>query len=94
MIDMSHVKAAFERSSLMKTHSVKKEVKIFEDKASDEAFKKIEQSHDRVCFKLTHVSQLSCSERKKAMASFSFLVQKKSEEIKERAVANESQQRS
>ena len=89
-IDMSHVKAAFERSSLMKTYFIKKEVKMFEDKALNGAFKKMKQLHDRVCFKLTHVSQLSYSERKKAIASFSFSVQKKSEEIKERAVANDS----
>ena len=43
------------------------------DKAFDKAHKKIKQSHHRVCFKLTHVSKLSYSERKKALASLSFL---------------------
>ena len=94
MIDVLHVKAAFKGLSSLKTHFIKKEVKIFKDEASKRAFKKIKQLHDRVCFKLIHVSQLSYSKRKKAIASFLFLVQKKSEEIKERAVANESQQRS
>ena len=76
-VNMSHVKAAFKGLSLMKTHSVKKEVKIFENKALNEAFKKMKQLHDRVCFKLMHVLQLSHSKRKKAIASFSFSVQKK-----------------
>ena len=53
----------------------------------------MKQLHDRICFRPINTNSLTPEERKRALESLLFLVEKKSGEVKARTVANGSAQR-
>ena len=67
-------------------------IKKFGDKGHDAAFKEVEQLHKRQAFELMDVNSLTPQERKRALESLTFLVQKRCGRIKARACANGSKQ--
>jgi hypothetical protein len=80
-------------NSFVETFSLKKGLKHFGDKGYDAAFGEIKQLHDRVVFQPKHIKDLTQQEKKRAMESLIFLVEKKDGRIKARACANGSTQR-
>ena len=79
--------------SFMETYNLKKGVMKFGEKGSQAAYKEMKQLHDRVCFKPINTNTLTPTERKRALESLLFLVEKKTGEVKARTVANGSVQR-
>ena len=75
------------------TYSLKKGLKEFGKKGYDAAFGEIKQLHDRVVFRPVNVSDLSPQEKKRALESLIFLVEKRDGRVKGRACANGSTQR-
>ena len=55
--------------------------------------KEMQQLHDRVCFEPVKLENLTLIEKKRALESLIFLVEKKSGEVKARTCANGSIQR-
>ena len=79
--------------AFLETYSLKKGLKQFGKNGYDAALGEIKQLHDRVAFKPIDVKELSEQEKKRAMESLIFLVEKKDGRIKGRACANGSTQR-
>jgi Reverse transcriptase (RNA-dependent DNA polymerase) len=79
--------------SFLETYSLKKGLKHFGAKGYDAAFGEIKQLHDRVAFKPIHIKDLTQQEKKRAMESLIFLVEKRDGRVKARACANGSTQR-
>ena len=79
----------------MVTHSLQRGIKKFQTRGYDAALKEIEQLpvHQRDCWKPIKLSTMKESEKKKALKSLIFLVEKKSGKIKARHFANGSKQR-
>ena len=73
--------------------SPQKGLKKFGKKGFDSALNEMKQLHDRDCWKPIKLTDLSQSEKKKALESLMFLVEKKSGKIKARHCANGSEQR-
>ena len=63
--------------SFVQTHSLKRGLKVFGKRGKEAAHKEMKQPHDRLCFKPIDVSTLTPLERKRAMESLMFLVEKK-----------------
>ena len=76
------------------TYSLQKGLKKFGRAGFDSAKSEMQQLHDRDCWKPISVHSMSSSEKKKALESLIFLVEKKSGKIKSRHCANGSKQRS
>ena len=72
---------------------MQKGLKKFKAKGFDAAKGEMKQLHDRLCWQPIDVSSMSASERKKALESLMFLVEKKDGKIKARHCANGSKQR-
>jgi Reverse transcriptase (RNA-dependent DNA polymerase) len=79
--------------SFATTFSLKKGLKKFGKKGYDAAFGEIKQLHDRIVFQPINVNNLSPLERKRALESLIFLVEKRDGRIKGRYCANGSTQR-
>ena len=81
-------------NSFLTTYSFKKGLKKFGQDGFNSAMKEMGQLHNRDCWKPIDPSTITPTERKKALQSLIFLVQKKSGVIKSRHCANGSVQRS
>ena len=77
----------------IQTYSLSKGIKKFGKQGWDAAFKEMKQLNDREVFEPIDVSKLSTMDKKKALESLIFLVQKKDDTIKGRTCANGSTQR-
>ena len=75
------------------TYSLQKGIKKFGRTGFDSAKGEMQQLHDRECWQPIKVETMSSSEKKKALESLIFLVEKKSGTIKARHCANGSKQR-
>ena len=81
-------------TSLLTQYSFKKGIQKFKQAGVDSAIKEMRQLHDRDCWNPIDPTTLKPTERKKAMESLIFLIQKKvTNEIKSRHCANGSIQR-
>jgi hypothetical protein len=74
--------------AFLETYSLKKGLKNFVQKGYDAALGEIKQLHDRVVFKPMHVNELLQQEKKRAMESLIFLVEKRDGRVNARACAN------
>ena len=78
---------------MIQTYSLKKGLEKFGARGKQAAYKEMKQLHKRVVFKPVKVESLTHQERKRAMESLMFLVEKRDKIIKARTVANGSTQR-
>ena len=78
----------------IETFGLKKGLKRFGKNGYDAAMKEMQQLHERMVFKPINISELTQQEKKRAMESLIFLVQKSDGRIKARTCANGSTQRS
>ena len=78
----------------IETFGLKKGLKRFGKNGYDAAMKEMQQLHERMVFKPINISELTQQEKKRAMESLIFLVQKNDGRIKARTCANGSTQRS
>jgi hypothetical protein len=92
-IERSKPKKTEKGNSFLVTYSLKKGLEKFKDKGYKAARGEMEQLHDRKCWQPIKPSDLQGSERKKALESLIFLVEKKSGKVKARHCANGSVQR-
>jgi hypothetical protein len=77
----------------IQTYSLKKGIQRFGKKGWDAAFGEMKQLNDREVFEAIDVSKLSAKEKRQALESLIFLVEKKDTTIKGRACAKGSAQR-
>eukprot|EP00957_Ditylum_brightwellii_P193756 14754801-Ditylum_brightwellii.AAC.1 len=87
------VMTAAEIYAFIQTYSLKKGLKHFRDKGRKAVGKEILQLHNRKVFQPIHVKDLTPLERKQAVESLIFLVEKCNGTMKVRACANRSTQR-
>ena len=87
-VNKSHKHHAF-----LQTHNLKQGLKKFGQRGNDAASEEMKQLHDRKVFSPVHLSDLSPTERKRAMSSLIFLVEKRDGRVKARTCANGSTQR-
>ena len=78
---------------MLQTYSLKKGLEKFGVRARQAAYKEMKQLHKRIVFKPVKVENLTVQERKRAMESLMFLVEKRDKRVKARTVANGSTQR-
>ena len=78
---------------MIHTYSLNKGLKAFGTRAKQAAYKEMRQLHRRIVFKPVKVETLTPQERKRAMESLMFLVEKRDGIVKARTVANGSTQR-
>ena len=74
-------------------YSLIKGTKNFGEKATEAAFKEIKQLHNRTVFEPVKSAELTDQERRGAMESLIFLVEKRDKTVKARTCANGSTQR-
>jgi len=85
--------------SFVQTYTVLKGIKKFGKKALDASLKEMQQLHERVAFEPISIKNMTPQERKRAMESLIFLVEKRNienpdeKELKARQCANGSTQR-
>jgi len=79
--------------TFIQTYSLKAGIKKFGEQGGKAALDEMKQIHDRVVFRPIRIENMSETERKHAMESLMFLVQKKFGCIKARTCANSSTQR-
>ena len=79
--------------SFVQTYTLNKGIKKFGDRGYEAAYKEVEQLHKRMVFEPIDVNTLTPQERKRALESLIFLVEKRDGRIKARACANGSKQR-
>jgi hypothetical protein len=77
----------------IQTYSLNKGMKNFGQKGMDAAIKEMKQLHNRTVFEGIKVSHMTPLERKRAMESLLFLIEKRDGRIKARTCANGSMQR-
>jgi hypothetical protein len=77
----------------VQSYSLMKGLKKFGGEGRQAAYKEMKQLHDRVVFKPIKVSELTEQEKRRAMESLIFLVQKRDGSVKGRTCANGSTQR-
>eukprot|EP00978_Attheya_sp_CCMP212_P028345 scaffold97713_cov22-Attheya_sp.AAC.1 len=75
------------------TFSLNRGIKVFGEKGKDAAFKEVKQLHDKVVFEPIRLTDMNPKERKRAMESLIFLVEKRDGTVKARTCANGSTQR-
>eukprot|EP00978_Attheya_sp_CCMP212_P013887 scaffold34981_cov50-Attheya_sp.AAC.2 len=75
------------------TFSLNSGIKVLREKGKDAAFKEVKQLHDRVVFEPIRLTDMNPKERKRAMESLIFLVEKRDGTVKARTCANVSTQR-
>jgi hypothetical protein len=91
---LSHITNKIEtHESFAQTFSLKKGIKVFGEKGEEAAYKEMKQLHDRVVFEPIKIHEMTPIERKRAMESLIFLVEKRDGTIKARTCANGSTQR-
>jgi hypothetical protein len=78
----------------IQTYTLNKGIKKFGIEGKRAAFKEMKQLHDRIAFIPVRVEDLTELEKRKAMESLIFLVEKRDGRKKARTVANGSTQRS
>jgi len=69
-------------------HILQKGLKIFGERGSAAALKEVKQLHDRICFSPIDVSDMTPTEKQKAMEALLFLTEKRDKSIKGRLVYN------
>ena len=79
--------------TLTQTYTLSKALRKWGGRARAAAMKEMKQLHDRDCFGPLDISTLTPTERKRALESFMFLVEKKDGTVKARTVGNGSTQR-
>ena len=79
--------------NLLVTYSLQKGIKKFGDKGYESAKSEMKQLHDRNCWTPIQISTMTPQEKKKALESLIFLVEKRDGKIKSRHCANGSKQR-
>lgn len=79
--------------SLLETFSLKQGIKKFGKSGYEAAFNEMLQQHQRKCFHPISIPEMSPRERKRAMESLIFLVEKRDGRIKARTCSNGSIQR-
>jgi len=79
--------------SFVETFSLKRGIKVFGQRGKDAANKEMKQLHDRTVFAPIDVSKLTPLEKRRAMESLIFLVEKRDGTIKGRTCADGSKQR-
>lgn len=77
----------------VQSYSLMKGLKKFGQKGREAAYKEMKQLHERVVFKPIKVAELTEQERRRAMESLIFLVEKRDGTVKGRTCANGSTQR-
>jgi len=77
----------------IQTYSLKRGLKQFGERGYEAAFGEMKQLHDRSCFTPIDVSNLTEVERKRALESLIFLVEKRDGRVKARTCANGSVER-
>ena len=77
----------------VQSYSLMKGLKKFGQKGREAAYKEMKQLHERVVFKPIKVAELTDQEKRRAMESLIFLVEKRDGTIKGRTCANGSTQR-
>ena len=77
----------------VQSYSLRKGLKKFGQKGRDAAYKEMKQLHDRVVVEPIRIEDLTDIEKRRAMESLIFLVEKRDKSIKGRACANGSSQR-
>jgi hypothetical protein len=77
----------------IQTYSLNKGIKKFGQKGKDAAIKELKQLHNRTVFEGIKIKDMTPLERKRAMESLLFLVEKRNGKIKARTCANGSTQR-
>jgi hypothetical protein len=92
-LNYRHVKVR-KKVSFVESYSLKAGIKKFREKGKAAAMKEMQQLHDREVFAPIKVEDLTESERKKAMESLIFLVEKRDGTIKGRTCADGRPQRS
>lgn len=94
--EMNHVasRASKKHHSFIETFTLKKGLAKFGQKGREAAFNEMKQLHDRVVFVPIDIATLTQQEKKRAMESLIFLVEKRDGRIKARTCANGSTQRS
>lgn len=80
-------------TQFVQSFSLMKGLKKFGQKGRDAAYKEMKQLHDRVVFKPIKVEDLTELEKRRAMESLIFLVEKRDGTVKGRTCANGSTQR-
>ena len=88
-----HRQARVAGASFLETYSLNKGLKKFGEAGKKAAVKEMKQLHDRSCFEPIKFENLTPTEKKRALESLIFLVDKRSGEIKARTCANGSVQR-
>ena len=82
-----------ENMTFIQTYSLQKGLKKFHDKGYDAANGEMTQLHDRKCFVPINIKNLTQVERRRALESLIFLVEKRDGRIKARTCANGSVER-
>jgi len=77
----------------IQTYGLKAGIKQFGEKGKEAAYQEMKQIHDRKVFEPIDASKLSVQEKRKALESLLFLVEKNDETVKGRTCANGSRQR-
>jgi hypothetical protein len=72
------------------TYSLKKGLKHFGPKGYDAAFSEVKQLHDRIVFRPVNINKLTPLEKKRALESLRFLVEKRNGTVKGRYCTNGS----
>ena len=81
------------RMSFLETYSLKQGIRKFGEKGYNAAFAEMLQLHQRKCFRPIGIATMSSREKKRALESLIFLVEKRDGRVKGRTCANGSVQR-
>ena len=81
-------KTSSQGASFAQQHILQKGLRLFGQHGRDATMKELDQLHQRNCFTPIDVSQLTSSEKKKAMEALMFLTEKRDKSIKGRMVYN------
>jgi len=79
--------------NFLQTYSLKKGIKQFGDRSKIAAHKEMKQLHDRAVFEPIRLEDMTQLERKRALESLIFLVEKRDGRVKARTCANGTTQR-
>ena len=82
-----------ELAQFVQTYSLMKGLKKFGERGRTAAYSEMKQLHERIAFAPIHIEELTELERKRAMESLIFLVEKRDGKVKARTCANGSTQR-
>jgi hypothetical protein len=80
-------------NQFVQTYSLKAGLKRFKDRGKDATMKEMSQLDDRVVYTPINIDKMTIQEKKRAMESLIFLVEKRDQSVKARLCANGSTQR-